>query len=308
MLKTLQFFGRLPEEPSKKTLESKTEAARIRGEVLREFFEVLTHANAQKRVLVLDYDGTLAPLVVDPLQAYPYIGVVERLDAIMETGTRMVIATGRKVVEIPPLLLLRHPIEICGVHGWEQQLPDGTFTRTLVPIEKRRALDRVEEWMAEAEKIGGWYERKHASIVLHWRALMEAGDNATIAALIAHVDIWWKKTGTEHLSRYPTDGGVEIRAKGWDKGMVVESLTKDADIAAFMGDDTTDEDAFRRIKHTPSLRNKVLGILVKDEWRSSSDATAHLRPPTELLSFFDRWIDVCRGVRPTLVSLPQLYN
>ncbi len=306
MKEVFQFFGRVPPTPQEKKNLSEEELAAIREATLKEFFEFLAGVHWEKRVLALDYDGTLSPFHVDPLRAYPYPGVVERLDEIMGTGTRTVIATGRKVVEIPQILFLKKPIEICGVHGWERQLPDGSFSQAPMPPEKRRALDWVESWVALVEKIGARYERKHASIVVHYRALMDAGDQTGIEAVVAHVDLWWKKANRTYLSRDPINGGIEIRAKGWNKGMVVTGLMQDADAGAFLGDDTTDEDAFRAIKLSETLRKKVLAILVQPEWKRSSDAIAHLRPPNELLSFLDRWIDVCRGVKPAFVSLPPM--
>ena len=53
-------------------------------------------------VLMLDYDGTLAPFRVDPSQARPYPGITEILDAIMQQGvTRLVLVSGRRATEVP---------------------------------------------------------------------------------------------------------------------------------------------------------------------------------------------------------------
>ena len=50
--------------------------------------------SASTRVLLLDYDGTLAPFTVDRSLALPYPNVAERLMRIMETGTRVVLISG----------------------------------------------------------------------------------------------------------------------------------------------------------------------------------------------------------------------
>ena len=53
--------------------------------------------DARGALLMLDYDGTLAPFRVDPAQARPYPGIAETLDAIMQEGsTRVVVITGRR--------------------------------------------------------------------------------------------------------------------------------------------------------------------------------------------------------------------
>ena len=45
------------------------------------FFKKL--ARAPRAALLLDYDGTLAPFRVDPLEAQPYAGVRAALDTLM---------------------------------------------------------------------------------------------------------------------------------------------------------------------------------------------------------------------------------
>ena len=51
---------------------------------------------------------------------------------------------------------------------------------------------------------------------------------------------------------------------------------------AYLGDDLTDEDAFR------AVATRGLGILVRQELRKTA-AVAWLRPPEELLDFLHRW-------------------
>ena len=51
---------------------------------------------------------------------------------------------------------------------------------------------------------------------------------------------------------------------------------------AYLGDDRTDEDAFRQ------LRGRGLTVLVRDEYRPTA-AECWLRPPSELLHFLDAW-------------------
>ena len=52
---------------------------------------------APRRVLMLDYDGTLAPFRVRPEQATPYPGVSEMLETLAtQEDTRVVVVTGRE--------------------------------------------------------------------------------------------------------------------------------------------------------------------------------------------------------------------
>ena len=95
---------------------------------------------ASARVLLLDYDGTLAPFHPDPAQAVPYPGVTALLREVMAAGTRLVLVTGRPAEELPPLVGLDPAPEIWGGHGWEQRLPDGRIERAAPSPEERAVL------------------------------------------------------------------------------------------------------------------------------------------------------------------------
>ena len=77
-------------------------------------------------LLLLDYDGTLAPFRVDRFQARPWAGVRELLTRIQQQGrTRMAIISGRPAHEIGPLLGIDPPLEVWGLHGAERLFPNG---------------------------------------------------------------------------------------------------------------------------------------------------------------------------------------
>src|ERR1700689_408225 len=87
-------------------------------------------ARGANPVLLLDFDGTLAPFRVDRFKARPWAGVRELLVRIQRAGrsgakTRMAIITGRPAAEIAPMLGLTPPPEVCGLHGAERLYPDG---------------------------------------------------------------------------------------------------------------------------------------------------------------------------------------
>ncbi|RPJ43124.1 MAG: hypothetical protein EHM19_09270 [Candidatus Latescibacterota bacterium] len=82
------------------------------------------------------------------------------------------------------------------------------------------------------------------------------------------------------------DGGIELLGRGRDKGSAVRTVLAEegADAAvAYLGDDLTDEDAFR------ALAGRGLRALVRAELRPS-EADVWIRPPGELLAFLDRWL------------------
>jgi trehalose 6-phosphate phosphatase len=254
------------------------------GGDLRAFF--LKLAVSSQRALLLDYDGTLAPFRIDRDKAIPYPGVLDVLRGIQKVGrTRLVVVSGRWTKDLIPLLGLEELPEIWGCHGVERLLPDKTYH--IAEMEERavKGLVRAEEW-AESK---GWQdrcERKPASLAFHLRGL-DAGEAARLRIKV--MEKWQRLARDTGLAVYEFDGGVELRGTG-NKGTAVGTLLSDLDedaAVAYLGDDQTDEDAFK------ALGNRGLSVLVRSEFRPTA-AHCWLQPPEELLEFLHSWEKSCR--------------
>jgi trehalose 6-phosphate phosphatase len=254
-----------------------------------EFLERVARAPA--RVLMLDYDGTLAPFQVRPERATPYPGVEELLDDIMAAEhSRVVIVTGRPVGDLVPLLNLRRRPELWGAHGWERLLPDGRGARIPLDVNVRRQLDEGERRARELARAGARLETKPASVALHWR-----GASALAAARIREAlpQLWEPLAANGDVELLPFDGGVELRARGCNKQHAVKAVLSESPgeaAVAYLGDDLTDEEAFEAVKP------HGLAVLVRPEFRETA-ADLWIRPPRELLAFLRRWRDACGGAR-----------
>lgn len=131
-------------------------------------------------------------------------------------------------------------------------------------------------------------EVKPGGVAVHWRGL----DPMKAEKLAREVPRLWKPL----LDRAPVrllefDGGLEIRVAGPGKGDAVRVILKEAgpDAAvAYLGDDQTDEDAFR------ALKGNGLTVLVRPQSRPTS-ADVWLQPPRELLQFFQEWLRASGG-------------
>lgn len=240
-------------------------------------------AKAPSRVLLLDYDGTLAPFHVNPQEARPYPEVVPVLEEIVRAGgTRLVIVSGRPAAELPPLLGFSERPEIWGAHGWERMEPDGTMSFEQPSEEERAGLDQASIAVAGTTERGARLEQKLASIAVHWRGLTEdavaAVRDETMRAWSPYVD-----SGTLALLQF--DGGLELRAPGCNKQHAVKAILAgtppDAAIA-YLGDDMTDEDAFR------AMKARGVSALVRAEFRPT-DADVWLQPPRDLVAFLEHW-------------------
>ena len=255
------------------------------GDPERFFAELVRTPRA---VLLLDYDGTLAPFHLDPHKAIPYPGVRAALDTLIDrTDTRVVIVSGRWTRDLLPLLGLAQLPEIWGSHGWERRFPDGR-TEMARPAEPAlRALTEADSWIEQVHAAGGRSEQKPACLAIHWRGL-DPDTAARVSQIVT--ENWALHARDSGLELHHFDGGIELRIPGRHKGDVVIAIRDEMPEAtlAYLGDDLTDEDAFR------ALRGHGLGVLVRSEFRHTA-AGLWLEPPAELLEFLERWTAVRTG-------------
>jgi trehalose-phosphatase len=242
---------------------------------------------APQRILLLDYDGTLAPFTRDRNRAFPYPGVPELLSEIMNHDTRLVLISGRPARELVMLSgTYPHP-EIWGSHGLERLLPDGSHNVRELPAEEGAALLSAADAMRR-EGLEPHLEIKPGSVALHWRGmgLAEIEDLRSRA-----LGLWRPLLDKNSLELLEFDGGIEVRTRRANKGDAVARILREAAAeaaVAYLGDDQTDEDAFR------ALKGRGLTILVRPEPRST-EAEIWLKPPEELTEFLRQWLIACGG-------------
>jgi trehalose-phosphatase len=237
-------------------------------------------------LLLLDYDGTLAPFHDDRMQALPWPGVTERLEQLSTLpSVHLALVTGRSARELASLVPLRRPVEIWGSHGREHLAANGAYSAAELLPRQQAALDELERAIISAG-FAAQAERKPASLAAHWRALDKAG-----AARMEEIarEVYRVSGQRAGLQLLIFDGGIEMRSGAIHKGHAVLNMIKrfPTATAAYLGDDITDEDAFA------ALRVRGLTILVRREPRPSH-AAWWLRPPQELIAFLDAWIAAAR--------------
>ena len=237
---------------------------------------------ASRAVLMLDYDGTLAPFVRDRLGAVLYAGVAERLLRLAKVPRlRMVLVSGRQARELVSLLPSGLRPEIWGSHGREHLLPEGDYEAAALTSSQCAALEWFDASVTESGAAGA-LEMKPGSRAIHIRDLSRKEERHLID-LVGSLFPQIKDAGFDSL---PFDGGIEIRASGCSKATAVNDILShegDGIVAAYLGDDRTDEDAFH------ALDRRGLRVLVREANRPSA-ADLWLRPPDDLLAFLDRWL------------------
>jgi len=125
-------------------------------------------SKSKKPLLLLDYDGTLAPFHKDRYQAYPYPGIRDRLRTLLAKKiTDVIIVSGRNVKELIPLLQLSPHPELWGCHGWEWITQDGEYHHFPLNEEKRKGLEKAYAF-SQSTPYAHMIELKPFSIALHW--------------------------------------------------------------------------------------------------------------------------------------------
>jgi trehalose 6-phosphate phosphatase len=203
------------------------------------------HADAEPPVLsgaealFLDFDGTLAAIADAPHLVAVEPTIPPLLDALARRHDGAVaILTGRPLAQVDALL--GRALPGAGQHGAELRLRAGA--RPLreaggVPAALRRTLRR---WARQDPRL--LLEDKRAALALHYRAASERGDElgARLAPLVAR---------RPELTLLHGRCVWEIKPAGIDKGRALERLMAQPGwrgrVPVAVGDDTTDEDAFR---------------------------------------------------------------
>lgn len=184
----------------------------------------------------LDYDGTLAPIVDDPAQAYPH---PEAEPVLVELSRRypLWIVTGRFLKDLPAFF--SQPFRAVGLHGMQEGTIGGD-TRITIDEDARRHIAHMRATVPDIE--GLVIEEKGPTFTVHYRRVAdEAAALAQLGAWVAQAPegldpIWGKKV-------------VEVRPHGVNKGVAARRIADahPGHTPVFLGDDVTDEDAFEAL-------------------------------------------------------------
>src|SRR5260370_32670807 len=136
--------------PSRKRKE-RTNA--LRPEALSQLTPFLhTVAQASQAVLLVDYDGTLAPFRAKRDQAYPYPGVAPLLQAIIRNGhTQVVVISGRDATDVLPLLNIHPHPAVWGIHGLQRLKTDGIMEIRPLDARTLTGLYDADRWLGDPQ-------------------------------------------------------------------------------------------------------------------------------------------------------------
>jgi trehalose 6-phosphate phosphatase len=248
------------------------------------FFELVRRAD--QRALLLDYDGTLAPFTIHRDKAVPSPAVRELLKDIMRlASTRIVIISGRAISDLIDLIGVEPLPEMWGSHGWEHLSSKKGYSLSALDEQSKQKLLEARKFLASLRQ-PNLCEEKPVSVAAHWRGLPPQQIKSIRSRVL---DAWSGIAENSKLAIQPFDGGVELRAGGRDKGSAVTQILSELTgtvAAAYLGDDATDENAFK------AMTGKGLRVLARQTFRDTL-ADVWIKPPGELISFLTKWKNAC---------------
>jgi trehalose 6-phosphate phosphatase len=206
-------------------------------------------AAVPRLLIACDFDGTLAPIVDNPADARPLRSAAEAVIRLSELpSTDVALVSGRALSVLRELSAMPTTVHLVGSHGAEF---DSGFAH---PVDEA-LLSRIIKGLTAiaANRPGVTVETKPASVAMHVRNAGAADGEAALREARAAADTWDAQL---------TEGKavLEFAVISTDKGEAVDILREqhDASAVVFLGDDVTDEKAFRR------LRGADVGIKVGD--------------------------------------------
>ncbi|WP_157956714.1 trehalose-phosphatase [Salinicola halimionae] len=231
--------------------------------------------------LFLDFDGTLVSLAAHPddVQVSPRLKAL--LGELLETYDGAVAVVSGRPLDQLERLLAPVSLPMAGIHGLEWRDADGSRHSAVdQPAQLASCRDALAAFVEG--RPGLHYEDKGVSLTLHYRSAPELA-----RACHEFFEAQQRSLG-DTFELVPGKCVLELRPSGYDKGTAVARLLDETAAfrdrkPVFIGDDVTDEDAFRIV-------NARGGHSVRVGSQDDTAATCYLESVQEVLTWLETLI------------------
>lgn len=229
----------------------------------------------EKLILFLDYDGTLANFHKNPKKAFMTPKMKKTIEKLNELKIiDIIIISGRQLADLKEMVKIKN-IYYTGLHGLEMP---GFKLDKLSKKDIENYIKKIrKKYKNEINKNDLYLEDKKYVLSIHYRKHFTKNKK-----LLNYCNKIINNNKYEVIKGRKI---IEIRPKNWNKGKAVNLIKKKRyqnknyfDI--FIGDDTTDEDAFPFIEGLP--------IYVKNNQNISNKIDYYLNNPKEVLIFLNK--------------------
>jgi trehalose 6-phosphate phosphatase len=237
--------------------------------------------SARRKLLILDFDGTLAEIANMPHEVVldknteKILTAIERLPSYL-----LAVISGRRLDDLRSFLHMRNAIYV-GNHGFELKglkfsLPRQARIAEKIEIKMRLLCKELKENLCDIP--GVWIEDKSCTISLHYRNVPK-DESALFGRKVRHL-----RKIHSHLPICWREGKKvwDIRPKvKWDKGEAALYLARKfvGALPIVIGDDVTDEDMFKRLKRR--------AITIRVGYSRQSAAEYYLKSPRDVRTFLE---------------------
>lgn len=239
-------------------MTSRASTVRELPDALREGERLAAKLAGRRLAVFLDYDGVLTPIVDRPQDAVMAPSMRQVVQSLARRCSVCVVS-GRDRAVVQRLMGIENLV-VAGSHGFDIWSPEeGTIEHPAATGFEDLISEVTDRLRAEIDTIPNTaLEPKRASVAVHYR-LTDRRHHATVTAVVENL----LEEYSGRLKMTPGKMVYELQPKiDWNKGKAVLHLLETLDLnaedvaALYLGDDITDEDAFR------ALAGRGVGIIV----------------------------------------------
>ena len=207
-------------------------------------------------IILMDFDGTLAEFHVDP----DAVSLTAPRQILLQTLSQRAdlsagIVSGRRITDLRQRVPADPSLFFAGLHGLEIEGPGLRFAHSAVSLAAPAVSLLARDLRAAVKSLAGVFvEDKTYSVVLHVRGASKA-DRLHATTRFNALAEPFLSDGTLRLQ--PGDSIFELLPNvDWAKGDAVGAIVRHVEVETkepvwpvYIGDDTTDEDAFEHVGH-----------------------------------------------------------
>jgi trehalose-phosphatase len=215
--------------------------------------ELARRRGGRHLLLLFDFDGTLAPFDPDPDAVYLDDEVRRLLAGLaLKPNSTVGIISGRRLPDLEKRLKIPGEVYVAGFHGLEIHAPGETFMHPDAAAATATMRAIAETMRTHLPTLpGAFIEDKVFSVALHYR---EAAPAVRVVAQSCFMDAARDHVDSGRLRVLPGACVVELLpGVSWHKGSALQWIREriervhGATFTVYVGDDVTDEDAFRAV-------------------------------------------------------------
>lgn len=238
------FVAALEQSVAARGRNSETRPRRLPGAEVR-----AAYAEAARRLVVLDYDGTLVPHAPTPQEAVPPRGLIAVLaELAADPANCLALVSGRRARDLEQWFGAVRGLWLAAEHGAEWKAPGEAWqeVRPQASTEWKAAVAPILDHFADRTP-GSFVEEKKYALAWHYRRA-DAEFGAWLSnEMVANLEAMLAET---ELRAFPGEKVVEVRPVWANKGEIWDRLLAGRPRADFLfaaGNDRTDEDIFARM-------------------------------------------------------------